>query len=207
MNCAIYLISPPEFELVEFASKLSNALSGGDVAVFQLRMKNATDQQIIESGNKLKEICHQNNVQFILNDRADLAKTIDADGLHIGINDNSYQDARNILGDEKIIGVSCYNSIDRAMNFGEMGANYVAFGAFFPSNTKKKAELADKKILESWTSFSSLPCVAIGGIDVNNCKDLVNEGVDFIAVISTIWNHPKGELVAIKELADKINHI
>lgn len=164
-------------------------------------MKNTDENSIINNGIKLKQICHKYNVQFILNDNINLAKIVDADGVHLGKQDWQYEDARKILGNDKIIGISCYDSIDRAMEFAEKGADYVAFGAFFKSNTKENTTIASTEILKLWSSCSKTPCVAIGGIDQNNCNEIVDSGADFIAVISSIWNNEKGEVNAILDLS------
>lgn len=205
-NCLLYLISPPLIEIGAFKQKLEKVLETGVVSVFQLRLKDVGDEKIVEAGLALKEICHKNNVQFILNDRADLAKKIDADGVHLGQNDGAYENAREILGDDKIIGVSCYNSLDRAMEFGDKGANYVAFGAFYPTDTKQDASKADIDILNIWSESSDVPCVAIGGIDTENCKNLIDSGADFIAVISSVWNNPYGEVATVNKFNEILNN-
>ncbi len=183
----IYLISPPKISLDSFEPLLESILQTGKISVFQLRLKECLDDEIIASANILVRLCHKYSIQFILNDRADLAKLVNADGVHIGKEDGSVENARKILGPNKIIGVSCYDSIDRAMEVGEAGADYIAFGAFYPTTTKLNTAKPKIDILEQWTSISVLPCVAIGGINQNNCKPLIKAGADLIAVVSNIW--------------------
>lgn len=200
MTCQIYLISPPALELADFAPLLKEVLSTQQVAAFQLRLKDCSDATIIDTGRILLPTCHQYGVPFILNDRPDLAKQIGADGVHLGEEDTNYAAARALLGNKAMIGVSCYDSIDRAMEAGEQGADYVSFGAFYPTTTKIAKAKPPVDILKKWTSMSTLPCTAIGGITDTNCQALVEAGADFISVISFVWNHPKGAKAAISSL-------
>lgn len=204
-NCQLYLISPEKIEPEVFAHDLRDALSAGEVGVFQLRLKNIPDSEIIKAAEILMPICHEYGVPFILNDRADLAKKIGADGVHVGEEkDGTYDDARKIMGKDKFIGVSCYGSVDRAMDFAEKGADYVAFGAFYPTTTKTPKARPNPDILEWWTRNSSVPCVAIGGIKADNCAPLVKAGADFIAVVTAVWNHKDGVKHGVKELVGAI---
>lgn len=201
----LYIISPEKIEIAPFSKRLKNVVEDGNVSVFQLRLKNVDDEFIIDACEKLIPICHKKNIQFILNDRPDIAAKVGADGVHIGEDqDGTCEGAREILGKDKVIGVSCYGSVDRAMDMAAKGADYVAFGAFYPTTTKKPKARPEPEILKWWVTNSTVPCVAIGGINSENCKPLVNEGADFIAVVSAIWGHPKGEKFAVNELAKAI---
>ena len=185
----LYIISPANININEFPSSLEEVLKTGLVACFQLRLKNLNDQELINISKVLKPICNKFDVPFILNDRLDLANKIGADGVHLGEDDSSILDARKLLGPKAIIGASCYNSKHLAMKAAEQGANYVAFGAFFETKTKKAKTKAVMGLIEDWVLISNIPCVAIGGIDSKNCHELIKAGVDFIAVVGAIWNN------------------
>ena len=185
----LYIISPANININEYASSLEEVLETGLVACFQLRLKNLNDQELINISKVLKPICNKFDVPFILNDRLDLANKIGADGVHLGEDDPSILDARKLLGPKAIIGASCYNSKHLAMKAAEQGANYVAFGAFFETKTKKAKTKAVMGLIEDWVLISNIPCVAIGGIDSKNCHELIKAGVDFIAVVGAIWNN------------------
>lgn len=204
-RCSLYLISPPQFELSEFTEKLKDAFAGGEIAAFQLRMKGVDDEDIILASRQLMPICHHHNTQFILNDRPDLAFKINADGVHIGDDDAEYKKARDIMGKNKVIGVSCYGSTDHAMTVGNAGADYVSFGAFFPTHTKKAKAHPAPDILKWWSNYSNVPCVAIGGITPQNCGELARQGADFIAAISAIWNHPHSPKYAVHDMLKQIH--
>ena len=184
----LYLISPPNINVNEFIFLLDDVLNTGLVSCFQLRLKNVKDEDIIESAKALKPICNKYHVPFILNDRLDLVNKVEADGVHLGEDDDSILEARKLLGPKAIIGASCYNSKHLAMEAAEEGADYVAFGAFFATITKDPKTKADINIIKDWTLISNIPCVAIGGINSSNCKELVDAGADFIAVVGSIWN-------------------
>jgi len=203
-KCGLYLISPESFVLEEFAEQLKQAFSGGRIDVFQLRMKNTLDANIIAACKVLIPICHENGAQFILNDRVDLAIKVGADGVHIGIEDGRIEDARALLGKNKVIGVSCYADSDRAIDAAEKGADYVAFGAFYDTKTKIPRGRPEPKILKWWTENSVIPCVAIGGIKYHNCKPLVENGADFIAVVTAVWDDPEGAAHAVSKLNQAI---
>ena len=205
MTCQIYLISPPVIEANAFASMLDQALSTKKVAAFQLRLKDIPDEDILHACSILMPISHRYGVPFILNDRADLAHQAGADGVHVGEEDYACRKARTLIGPNKTIGVSCYNSIDRAMEAGEHGADYVSFGAFYPTTTKVPKATATIDLLSKWTEMSTLPCTAIGGITDNNCHALAKAGADFIAVISYVWNHPEGVVPALTALQRNID--
>ncbi|MFA7441479.1 MAG: thiamine phosphate synthase [Sphingomonadaceae bacterium] len=187
--CQLYLISPAAFDPDAHASALEKVLAaGGPVAAYQLRLKNASDAEVLTAAMRLLPVCRAHDVAFILNDRMDLAKACGADGVHLGQEDGSPRDARALLGRDAQIGVTCHGSRHLAMAAGEAGADYVAFGAFFPTDTKKVEHHADPEILRWWTTLSPIPCVAIGGITVENCPPLVAAGADFLAVSAAIWN-------------------
>ena len=199
----LYLISPPNININEFIFSLDDVLNTGLVSCFQLRLKNVKDEDIIESAKALKPICNKYHVPFILNDRLDLVNKVEADGVHLGEDDGSILEARKLLGPKAIIGASCYNSKHLAMEAAEEGADYVAFGAFFDTITKDPKTKADINIIKDWTLISNIPCVAIGGINSSNCKELVDAGVDFIAVVGSIWNKnddPKSAINKFKSI-------
>ncbi len=195
----LYLITPPDFDPAAFSPALDAALGAGDVACLQLRLKGADDSRIAAAIAALKPIAHKHDVAFILNDRPDLAARHDCDGVHIGQEDGTYAEARAALGKERIVGVTCHDSKDLAFDAAEAGADYVAFGAFFPSTTKTAPKShATVDLIESWSSFVTVPCVAIGGITPENCAPLVKAGADFLAVSGAVWNHPNGPAEAVK---------
>lgn len=198
--CRLYLISPWPFEQEAFAAQLKQALEADDVAAFQLRMKEAVEEDIARAVDMLMPLCHQHEVAFILNDRVDLAKKLGTDGVHIGEEqDGTVAEARTLLGEDKIIGYSCYASKDRAFEAGEQGADYVAFGQFYPSTTKPAKGHPVPELLTWWQDYTVLPSVAIGGITPGNAALLVQAGTDFLAVVSAVWEHPDGPAAAVKE--------
>lgn len=203
-SCKLYLITPPSFDLHVFIDKASQAFDGGEIACLQLRLKNSHDDDILRASEVLIPLCKKYNSTFIINDRADLALKSCADGVHLGGEDTDIKKAREILGNNGIIGVSCYDSRHLAMEAGEQGADYVSFGTFFPSKTKNSKGKPTTKILEWCSTYTNLPCVAIGGITPENCAPLVKAGADFIAVISAVWDHPKGPKKAVEEFLSKI---
>lgn len=196
-GCRLYLITPPSIDPDAFADDLSAALDAGDVACLQLRLKGVDDDAVRRATERLMPLAHARDVAFIVNDRADLAAELGADGVHIGEDDGLYDEARAAVGDDAIVGVSCYDSRQRAMEAGEAGADYVAFGAFFPTETKAPKTRVTPEILEIWSSMTTVPCVAIGGITVDNCGPLVRAGADFLAVIGGVWGHPDGPAAAV----------
>lgn len=193
----LYLISPPSFELETLAPRLESAFAGGDIAVFQLRLKDAPDEEIHQVTERLLPICHAHDAAFILNDDPELAAQIGADGVHVGQEDMPLEKAREIVGEEAVVGVTCKNSRHLAMEAAEGDADYVAFGSFFPSGTKENTEQADIDIVDWWVRMMVVPAVAIGGITVANCRPLVEIGVDFLAVGGGVWNHPEGPAAAV----------
>jgi thiamine-phosphate pyrophosphorylase len=196
----LYLITPPALDPERFAKELEEALAGGDVACMQLRLKEVDDDTIRRAVRVLKPIAQERDVGFIMDDRPDLAAELDCDGVHVGEEDAPYAEARQLLGPERIVGVTCGASRDRAITAAEAGADYVAFGAFFPSMTKTATKhRATPELLRDWSETTVVPCCAIGGITQQNCGPLVEAGADFLAVIGAIWNHPQGPRAAVRE--------
>ena len=203
MTCRLYLISPERLDHPSiFAAELRAALDGGDVAAFQLRLKDVDDAAIARAADTLRPICQQRDVAFIMNDRPDLAVSLDCDGVHIGQDDMPYAEARRIVGPDRQIGVTCKDSRHLAMEAADAGADYVAFGAFFASTTKTVTTPADIDILKWWSDVMQVPCVAIGGITVENCKPLVAAGADFLAVAGGVWNYKDGPEAAVRAFND-----
>ena len=195
----LYLITPPAVDPDRFAKELEEALAGGDVASLQLRLKDVDDDAVRRATRVLKPIAQDRGVAFIMNDRPDLAAELDCDGVHVGEEDMPYAEARRLLGPDHIVGVTCGASRDRAVTAAEAGADYVAFGAFFPSTTKAAKHRADPELIRDWSETTVIPCCAIGGITQENCGPLVEAGADFLAVIGAIWSHPKGPGEAVAE--------
>jgi thiamine-phosphate pyrophosphorylase len=193
------LITPPAFEPEIFKDDLRQALDGGDVACLQLRLKDCDDDSVRHACDILQPVTQEYDVAFIVNDRPDLAAEMDADGVHVGQQDYSYGKARSLMGPDRIVGVTCHDSRHLAMTAGEQGADYVAFGAFFPTATKEAKAHADLDILTWWQGLFEIPCVAIGGITVENCPDLVNAGADFLAVVGGVWNYRDGPTAAVRD--------
>ena len=196
----LYLITPPALDPEHFAKELEEALAGGDVASLQLRLKDCDDEAIRRATTVLKPIAHDRGAAFIMNDRPDLAAELDCDGVHVGEEDAPYAEARRLLGSDRIVGVTCGASRHRALVAAEAGADYVAFGAFFPSPTKTATKYrATPELLRDWSETTVVPCCAIGGITQENCGPVVEAGADFLAVISAVWSHPKGPRAAVTE--------
>jgi thiamine-phosphate pyrophosphorylase len=197
MTCRLYLITPPRLEPRAFADDLRRALDGGDVASLQLRLKDLSDDDIRRAAEILMPIAQKAGVAFILNDRPDLAAQLRCDGVHIGQDDGSYAQARTAVGNNAIVGVTCHNSGHLAMEAGEAGADYVAFGAFFPTTTKDPKTRAEIELVRWWAEMIVVPCVAIGGITVENARPLVEAGADFLAVSAGVWDFPQGPAAAV----------
>ena len=189
--CQLYLISPPAIS-DRFAEQLAQAFDGGSVAAFQLRLKGLDDHAIASVAEPLQQLCAERDVAFIVNDSVALAKQLGADGVHLGQGDGDPREARKLLGPSVQIGITCHDSRHLAMEAGEAGADYVAFGAFYPTTTKETVHRPDPSILSWWTTVFELPCVAIGGITADNAAPLVKAGADFLAVSGAVWNHPDG---------------
>ncbi len=195
--CQLYLISPQTLAH-GFEDRLRAALGAGPVAAFQLRLKGIDDHAIARAAEPLQRICAEHGTAFIINDSVSLAKRLGADGVHLGQDDGDPREARAILGKDVQIGVTCHDSRHLAMEAGERGADYVAFGAFYPTGTKSVTRFAEPEILRWWTTLFPLPCVAIGGITVQNAAPIVAAGADFIAVSGAIWSADEGEAAAVK---------
>lgn len=198
--CQLYLISPENLG-EDFAEQLDAALAAGPVAAFQLRLKNVPDADIIAACDALMPICARHDVAFILNDRMDLAAQVGADGVHLGQGDGDVKAARALLGPSVQIGVTCHDSRHLAMEAGEKGADYVAFGAFYPTETKETTHRPDPAILGWWTTLFEIPCVAIGGITPDNAQPLIDAGADFLAVSGAVWKHPQGPAAGVAAFA------
>lgn len=196
--CRLYLITPPAIaDLEAFAGVAEQALAAGDVAALQVRLKPAAEEAIAAAVRRLAPIARTHGASLILNDHPDLAARLDCDGVHIGQDDGTVAAARAAVGEARIVGVSCHASRDLAMSAADAGADYVAFGAFFPTATKTTVHRAGLDILEIWQETVLTPCVAIGGITVENCRPLVSAGADFLAVSAGVWAHPKGPAAAV----------
>lgn len=209
-RCRLYLISPPQIEPRSFREQLGQALDAGDVGSFQLRLKNTAPDDILRAAEILLPVCHERQVAFIMNDSTELTKQCGADGVHLGQDDGDIKSARKLLGADVVIGVSCHDSRHLAMVAGENGADYVAFGAFYPTKSKSPEALArygtpTPEILSWWQEFMLLPCVAIGGITPENCAPLVRAGADLIAAITAVWECPSGPAAAVKAFNNAID--
>ena len=200
-DCPLYLITPPALDdLAAFGRTLAAALDAGDVAALQLRLKDAPDAVIAAAVDVIMPIAHSRDVALILNDRPDLAAKLGCDGVHVGQDDPPCREARKIMGKDAMIGVTCHDSRHLAMEAAEAGADYVAFGAFFPTTTKDAPTRAEPELLTIWQESMEVPCVAIGGITVDNAEGLVAAGADFLAVSAGVWAHPEGPAVAVRDL-------
>lgn len=187
MPSELYLISPLDVG-GDFPERLEAALGAGPVAAFQFRVKNLDQHEAARLAAPLQTICAAHNCAFIVNDSVALTKRIGADGVHLGQSDGDVREAREILGREAQIGVTCHASRHLAMEAGDAGADYVAFGAFFPSTTKTSEHRPEPELLTWWQGLFEIPCVAIGGITPDNCGPLVSAGADFLAVSAAVWN-------------------
>ncbi len=193
-DCQLYLISPPDVSGA-FPQRLERALDAGPVAAFQFRVKSIDQHETARLAAPLLEICRARDVAFIVNDSIALAKRLSADGVHLGQQDGTVGEARDALGREAQIGVTCHASRHLAMEAGEAGADYVAFGSFFPSETKASEHRPEPELLTWWQSLMEIPCVAIGGITPDNCRPLVEAGADFLAVSGAVWHGDEAEAV------------
>jgi thiamine-phosphate pyrophosphorylase len=202
--CQLYLITPQHVpDVAAFVGQLEQALAGGPVAALQLRLKldgvAATDEDILALARAVKPLLDVHDVALILNDRPDLVSMCQADGVHVGQGDASVAAARKLVAADIQIGVTCHDSRHLAMEAGEAGADYVAFGAFFPTRTKVTTAIPAPEIITWWTNLTEIPCVAIGGITSENAAPLIAAGADFIAVSSGVWNHSQGPKQAVME--------
>ena len=199
--CRIYLITPTRIEQpAGFARDLEKALSGGDVAALQIRLKDASDEHIAAVTAGILPIAQGRGVAVIMNDRPDLAVQLGCDGVHVGQGDTPCAEARRIVGPGRMVGVTCHDSRHLAMEASEAGADYVAFGAFFPTTTKDAPTRADPELLTGWQEGMLTPCVAIGGITADNASSLATAGADFLAVSAGVWAWPTGPAAAVAAL-------
>lgn len=200
-DCRLYLITPPTLDdLAAFGRTLAHTLDAGDVAALQIRLKDQPDAVIAAAIDALSPIAQARGVAVILNDRPVLAAKLGCDGVHVGQSDMPLAQARKIMGKDAMIGVTCHDSRHLAMEAAEGGADYVAFGAFFPTTTKEAATHAEPEILTIWQEFMETPCVAIGGINAQNAGVLAQAGADFLAVSAGVWAHPEGPEAAVKAI-------
>ncbi|MCS6892184.1 MAG: thiamine phosphate synthase [Rhodovarius sp.] len=197
-DCRLYLITPPVLP-PGFRDLLAAALDAGDVACLQLRLKGAPRDDIRRAIEELMPLVQARDVAFLLNDDWQLAVEMGCDGAHLGQQDGDHAAARRALSG-RILGITCHASRHLAMLAGEIGADYVAFGAFFPTGTKQVEHHASPEILEWWSSLMEIPCVAIGGITPGNCAPLVRAGADFLAVVGAVWNHPEGPAAGVRAM-------
>ncbi|MEX0299627.1 MAG: thiamine phosphate synthase [Kordiimonas sp.] len=205
-GCDLYLITPETIsDVAAFSAQLDEVLATEAVACVQLRLKNVDDAEFEQVAVQLLPVCHKHEVPLLINDRADIAAKVGADGVHLGQGDGDIAAARTLLGGDKDIGVTCHSSKHLAYEAGEAGANYVAFGAFFPSRTKPDAPIADKAVLTDWDMFTDMPCVAIGGITPENCRELADAGAHFVAVCGAVWNHSEGPVKAVQAFHKSLN--
>lgn len=203
MTCQLYLITPSAFDPETFRPVFVEALEAGDVACVQLRLKSpggapASRDEVRRAAQILMPEAQNRDVAFLINDDAELAAELGADGVHVGQDDLNAKTARAIVGKDAIVGVTCHNSRHLAMEAAEDGADYVAFGAFYPTTTKNAKNKAEPEILEAWSTMTLVPCVAIGGITVDNAQPLIDAGADFLAVVAGVWNHPDGPTNAVR---------
>ncbi|MET4684810.1 thiamine phosphate synthase [Brevundimonas faecalis] len=197
--CQLYLITPPAIEdLDAFAGLLEQALSAGPVAALQIRLKDVGDDVVRAAVARLAPVAQAHGTAVILNDRPDLARATGCDGVHVGQDDASVAEARRIMGPDAMIGATCHDSRHLAMEASEAGADYVAFGAFFPTDTKETTHRPDLIELTIWQETMEVPCVAIGGITVDNAAQVAAAGADFVAVSAGIWKHPEGPGAAVR---------
>ncbi len=197
--CQLYLISPLDVDGA-FPDRLKRALAAGPVAAFQFRVKDVDQHEAARLAEPLQRICADAEVAFIVNDSISLAKRLGADGVHLGQDDGDPREARSVLGPNAQIGVTCHDSRHLAMEAGEAGADYVAFGAFYPTSTKETRHRPEPVILSWWATLFEIPCVAIGGITPANAALLVAAGADFLAVSNAVWGGD--EAAAVKAFTD-----
>jgi thiamine-phosphate pyrophosphorylase len=198
-SCRLYLITPQRLDPFAFRDTLAAALDAGDVACLQLRLKDATEDTIALATEILMPIAAARDVAFLLNDNAALAAKLGCDGAHLGQTDGNHVEARRLL-EGRILGITCHASRHLAMEAGEVGADYLAFGAFFPTETKETKHRAAPDILAWWHEMFEIPAVAIGGITAANCAPLVRAGADFLAVVGAVWNHPEGPAQGVRSM-------
>ena len=199
--CEIYLLTPPRIDdLGSFAKTLEVVLKTAPIASLQIRLKDTPRADIIEIANTLIPIAHKHDTIVLINDDPQIALETDADGVHLGQSDMNINLAREVLNDNAIVGITCHNSKELAFRACSDGTDYVAFGAFYETSTKPGAQPADLEILTWWHEAVEIPCVAIGGINPENAKHVIEAGADFIAVSSGVWDWPGGPVAAIEQL-------
>jgi len=198
-SCRLYLITPQRLDPLGFRDSLAAALDAGDIACLQLRLKDASEDQIARATDILMPMAAARDVAFLLNDNAALAAKLGCDGAHLGQADGNHAEARRLLAG-RILGITCHASRHLAMEAGELGADYVAFGAFFPTETKETIHRASPDILAWWHEMFEISSVAIGGITAANCAPLVQAGADFLAVVGAVWNHPEGPAQGVRAM-------
>lgn len=210
-RCRLYIITPPALDPLIFSATMAKALDAGDVAAFQLRLDKASNDDWLRAIDMLMPIAHERDVAFIVNDRADLAKKMDTDGVHLGMQDMNIKDARQMLGAEKIIGASCIDSKHSAMTAAERGASYVSFGPFYqsrspfyPPSVLDAQNMVSPDLVRWWSDIMEVPVVAAGGIKPANCAELVKAGADFICASTAIWEHSHGAHAAVRAFNDEI---
>ncbi|ESQ86295.1 hypothetical protein AEAC466_03600 [Asticcacaulis sp. AC466] len=205
-KCRLYLITPPAIpDVAAFARELEAALDAGDVAALQIRLKDLNDYDLIAVTKIIAPIAQARGLAVLMNDRVQLVKSLRLDGVHIGQSDMSLKEARATLGPDAMIGVTCHNSRHLAMEAAENSADYVAFGAFFPTQTKAVEHMAELETLSIWQESMEIPCVAIGGITAETAGEVAQAGADFIAVSGAVWNHPDGAAAGVKALIAAIS--
>lgn len=206
-SCRLYLITPPDIaaegrDVAAFKDPLAAALDAGDVACVQLRLKDVSDDAILRACDVLRDTVQSRKVALIMNDRPDLAVKSGCDGVHVGQEDSLYPAARQTVGADSIVGVTCYASRHLALEAAEQGADYVAFGGFFRSTTKtgtRFTEPTDPALITWWQELMTVPVVVIGGITVENCAPLVAAGADFLSVTAGIWSYKDGPAAAVRD--------
>jgi thiamine-phosphate pyrophosphorylase len=199
-GCRLYIITPETLDLRVFPDSLARALDAGDVAAVQLRLKNADDDAWKRAIDALRPICQSHGAAFWLNDRADLVVAAGCDGAHVGQEDMPAREARRLMGPSRTLGVTCKSSHDLADRAVQDGADYVAFGAFFPSTSKQVTKLADPEILRGWAQRSKMPSCAIGGITEANLAPLVRAGANLLAIIGGVWSHAAGPVAGVRAI-------
>jgi thiamine-phosphate pyrophosphorylase len=199
-GCRLYILTPETLDLRVFPESLERALDAGDVAAVQLRLKNVDDGVWKRAIDALRPVCQSRGVAFWLNDRADLVVAAGCDGVHVGQEDVPARDARRLMGPSRTLGVTCKSSYELAERAVQDGADYVAFGAFFPSTSKQVTKLADPEILRGWAQRSTTPSCAIGGITAANLGPLVQAGANLLAIIGGVWSHPEGPAAGVRAI-------
>ncbi len=203
--CRLYLITPTRLEdLAAFSRTLAHALDAGDVAALQIRLKAHDETEVIAATEVLLPVAQNRGVAVLMNDRPDLAARLGCDGVHIGQQDAAYAEARRLLGPDRTIGVTCHDSLHLAMEAAEAGADYVAFGSVFPTQTKEAKTRAELDLIRGWQADMVTPCVAIGGVTVANAREVAAAGADFLAVCAGVWRHPEGPGAAVAQFDREI---